>query len=85
MATPTVIVPYQDWIGYNVLKTLAAYPLVSSAVVAVLSALGTYMFVDKDPSGPGMKPWQSTLLSAAVTFAITYAILWYYGSTLFGA
>ncbi len=84
MASPTVIVPYQDWIGYNVLKTLAEYPLISSAVVAVLSALGTYMFVGgNDPSEPGMKPWQSTLLSAIVTFVITYAILWYYGSTLF--
>lgn len=76
--TPTVIVPYQNWIGYNILKSLAEYPIVSSAVIAGLSAIAAYSFSDDDDD-----KWRSSLLTFVVTFGVLFAVLWYYGTTLF--
>lgn len=76
----TVVVPYNEWVGYNVLKYLSKYPLVSSAVLAALSSGIIYtVMMMRQGKEKGMK----SLVSFLVIFLVSYAILWYYGTTLF--
>jgi len=88
MATPpsstVVTVSYQNWIGYNVLKYLAQYPLASAGIIAAISSAVTYSMTDPDPQNPN-KAMQNAVISFVVLFALLYAVLWYYGSTLFSA
>ena len=83
----TVVVPYRDWIGYNILRWLSQYPLISSAVIGALSALIAWTTAEHDQGKIHQmgkhQPWQLALLAGLLTFAISYLILWYYGSTLF--
>ena len=84
LPTTVVTVPYQDWIGYNILKYLAQYPLASAGIIAAFSSAIVYSMTGSDPQDPN-KAMQNAVISFVVLFALLYAGLWYYGSTLFSS
>lgn len=83
MTETVVTVPYREWIGYNILKDLSKYPLPAALVIGTIVGLLTYYSSSSSDTYEHKPHWIISVAAFGLAFIITYAVLWYYGTTLF--